>query len=553
MALPPPQPVRFLHGPTTTYFQDGIPLPPCSFGGDNYTSIAAFMGSLNASEPITAAYIDLAKAAIDYERTGGRCVSIKGLPDVRLAVTYIILYTSLCTVLFMLLTTILLKGGLESAKRRSPIVWLLAASILLGLVASVFDTVFWTVQMVNARIPASAYDGLYVVEDLMLFIVPWVVVWALIMRLAVFWPAHLFGRRKQFLIILPPAIFQCATLACYGVVLCLVHKVDGQRREAISWSQTATAVLGENATPERLRWEHAHYATSVAALAYVNFGLSRQWLRLRSSRGNGLLAQMRRWIGLGPDPVLRLAPSTAATMTSTARLEDARLLRTLRPQRRVGVWWTLVRILHFIAFGFWVPTGLSVANWVVFSKEKLEVSMYLAVSLMYVFPVAGILACLGATSRFFDRENHYYPSQTNTMHSSLRRSDHELADSNTDPDPDLARDLEAQVPPMAELHYPAPPATARRRQTAHDMISLADFLGQGPGPDSAPAHGFHDPSSLPVSHPQPAPRAPSVFPQHFSFSLAPTAQAPVQSGSYERRPSGPPSSKLVTDSSASDT
>lgn len=295
--------------------------------------------------------------------------------------------------------------------------------------------------MVNARIPGSAYDGLYVVEDLMLFIVPWVVLWAMIMRLAVFWPSALFGRTKQFLVILPPSVLQCLALSFYAVVLRQVHHDDYLPPSQIPWNETATRVLGQHASPTRLRWDHAHFATSLAALLYVNLGLSRQWLRMRSTRGNGILAQMCRWIGLGPDPILRLVPiqrqqprpdlnSSSSSFPASrlrsqrirsddphsdpppARLEDARLLRTLRPQRRVGLWWTIVRILHFIAFGFWVPTGITAANWAMLATQTVEVSMYLAVSLMYVVPISGIVACLGATSRFLDRENHYYPSHT---------------------------------------------------------------------------------------------------------------------------------------------
>lgn len=125
----------------SAYFYDGLPLPPCAFGDTSYGELGSLVQAVNVSNPWATAYVNLAKAAMAYDQAGGLCVGVKGMPDIRLAVTYIILYTSLCTVLFLLLTIILLKGGLDSAKRRSPIVWLLAASILLGLVASIFDTV----------------------------------------------------------------------------------------------------------------------------------------------------------------------------------------------------------------------------------------------------------------------------------------------------------------------------------------------------------------------------------------------------------------------------
>lgn len=397
---------------------------------------------------------------------------------------------------------------------------------------------FWTVQMVNARIPGSAYDGLYIVEDLMLFLVPWIVSWALIMRLAMFWPAALFGRRKQFLVILPPSILQCVTLACYAVVLRIAHSVNRMDQDRVPWNETATTVLGQRATSDRLRWDHCHYATTIAVLLYVNLGLSRQWLRMRTSRGNGVLAQMRRWIGLGPDPILRLAPSQTEPEPTAARLEDAKLLRTLRPQRRVGVWWTIARTLHFVAFGFWVPTAITCASWAVLSTEKLEISMYLGVALMYVFPVAGIVACLGATSRFLDRENHYYPSHTNpcTATNTLRRGT-----CATDATDDL--DLEAQVhgyPPEMLSGVTSPvsfPPNARRRTThpSQDLMSLSDFLTQSPGPSGAPA------AQPPCSRPAPL------------FRTTPFASfPPAEANTYDRRPSAAPSSKVVTDSSASD-
>lgn len=108
--------------------------------------------------------------------------------------------------------------------------------------------------MVNARIPAEASDGLYVVEDMLLFLVPWVVVWALIMRLAMFWPSELFGRRKQVLIILPPSLLQCASLACYGFVLRAVHRCDGEALKGFQmWNQSATVILSQRAPTERLK------------------------------------------------------------------------------------------------------------------------------------------------------------------------------------------------------------------------------------------------------------------------------------------------------------
>lgn len=204
-------------------------------------------------------------------------------------------------------------------------------------------------------------------------------------------------------------------------------------------------------------------------MLYVNIALSRQWGRMRSSRGNGTLAQLRRWCGLGPDRILRLHRRSEDDRTEEVKVQRT-FLRALRPQRRVGVWWTLVRILHFIAFGFWVPTLLTAASWAVLSTTNMEIAVYMFVSCVYVFPVTGILACLGATSRFLDRENHYYPSNLTTSPQYTTKS--KVDDVEWDP----------------EAYEPQPLPPVARRRTANEMMSLADFLLDPKSAPSAPPY-----------------------------------------------------------------
>ncbi len=56
-------------------------------------------------------------------------------------IAYIILYSTLSTLLFVLLCAVFMKDGLSRSKRRAPVVWVLGASMMLGVLGSVLDTV----------------------------------------------------------------------------------------------------------------------------------------------------------------------------------------------------------------------------------------------------------------------------------------------------------------------------------------------------------------------------------------------------------------------------
>ena len=73
--------------------------------------------------------------------SGGGDASSVPLALVQTGVAYIILYSTLSTLLFVLLCAVFMKNGLGTSRRNSPVVWILGASMLLGVLGSVLDTV----------------------------------------------------------------------------------------------------------------------------------------------------------------------------------------------------------------------------------------------------------------------------------------------------------------------------------------------------------------------------------------------------------------------------
>ncbi|KDN52942.1 hypothetical protein K437DRAFT_132990 [Tilletiaria anomala UBC 951] len=309
----------------------------------------------------------------------GKCPSSDGynasnsipLALVQQGVAHIILYSTLSTLLFVLLCVVLMKDGLSPSKRRTPVVWLLGLAMLLGVIGSALDTVFWATQMLWTTSSSAQTASYYVASNSMLFIVPWVVRWAMCLRIASFYPVTLAGRRKRLTVIALPTAMQILDLVAFCIVL---HDGFDAIETAGQDDGKLTLSLSEKPLPYRLMVNLLAYGAALVSSIYINIFMIRKFTTLRGGASRG-------------------SPTLAT------------------PPRNLS-WAKQQQLLFGIAFSYITPTLFLVSLIVIFCTVQGRALGFMLVCNVYVHVFSGTLACLSAWANIggnLSGGSTYYP------------------------------------------------------------------------------------------------------------------------------------------------
>lgn len=172
---------------------------------------------------------------------------------VRTGILYIILYSTLASLLFVLASVVVLKHGLSPRKRRLPTAWIVGLAMTLGLIGSVTNTgekehlsshslpllahsqikhllsstAFWSLTLANELRSPKRIADFYAATTSLLFITPLVAHVALIFRLLDLHPPTLANTRRRVLVVTFPVLMTCVRIVAIGGYL-----VDGHRTVA---------------------------------------------------------------------------------------------------------------------------------------------------------------------------------------------------------------------------------------------------------------------------------------------------------------------------------
>ncbi len=202
----------------------------------------------------------------------------------------------------------------------------------------------------------------YIASNSMLFIVPWVVRWAMCLRLASFYPPSLAGRRKRWAVVVFPICMQLMCLVAFSMVL-------QEGYDAVASRGIQNARLDDY----RLMLDLISYSSVVACNLYFNFVLLQKFITMggrRSSFG---------------------APSLVSHRES-------------RP------WFRIKQLFRAITFAYVLPTCYDIALIVVFCTVQGRVLGFMLVINVYTHVFAGTLACLSSAAKWREKETHFYPS-----------------------------------------------------------------------------------------------------------------------------------------------
>ena len=310
---------------------------------------------------------------------------------VQQGVAYIILYSTLSTLLFVLLCVLLMKDGLTAAKRRTPIAWVLGFSMLLGVIGSSLDTVraprsrargnmtdqawrvqvFWATQMLRNTSSAQQTASYYIASNAMLFIVPWVTRWAMTLRIASFYPDSLAGKRKRATVVAFPIAMQVINLVAFSIVLRdgynLTRAAGGEKGKLFSTADNVTRVGGY-----RLMLDLLSYGAALATSLYFNVFMISKFAFLGGAK----------------------------TQTSPGL--------SSRPNNIIFT--KLQQFGFFLAFSYLVPTSYLIALIVGFCTFQGRPLGFMLVINVYVHVFSATLACLSGAAKWRNRESHYYPT-----------------------------------------------------------------------------------------------------------------------------------------------
>ncbi|PWN46862.1 hypothetical protein IE53DRAFT_371955 [Violaceomyces palustris] len=174
---------------------------------------------------------------------------------VKAGVTYIILYSTLATLLFVLLCVVLLKDGLRAHKRKLPIFWTLGVAMIGGLLGSVLNTVFWATQLFGTA-DENLMFRFWMASSAMLYIVPLITHCAITMRIASFYPPSLAKAWKRASVIAFPVMIKVVRLA--AIVMIMVYSSTYYHRWGF-YSSNWGDVTGLD-----------HWSTVIAVLQFVD-------------------------------------------------------------------------------------------------------------------------------------------------------------------------------------------------------------------------------------------------------------------------------------------
>jgi hypothetical protein len=211
----------------------------------------------------------------------------------------------------------------------------------------------------------------YIASNAMLFIVPWVVRWAMCIRIASFYPESLAAARKRFAIILFPAIMQIVNLVLFCIVL-----QDGYRTV-----KDAGQVTGGRLSGYRLKLDLILYGAVLLSSLYYTLLLLPKFLVMGRSTSHSL----------GSPSLLMSGPSSRSSIHRA--------------------WAFTKQLLYAVSFSYLLPTLFDIALIVVFCTVQGRTLGFMLVINVYVHVFGGTLACLSSAGKWTGKQGRFYPKE----------------------------------------------------------------------------------------------------------------------------------------------
>ncbi|KAK0522587.1 hypothetical protein OC842_006418 [Tilletia horrida] len=149
---------------------------------------------------------------------------------VRKGVTFLLVYCYLATFLFCLIAVVLMKNGLQvfAGRRFVPVFAVLGCAIVMSLISSVMNSVFWASQLLD-RSDRASLDAFWLASTTLIFFVPLVTQTALTIRMYAMLPPMLASTRKRCMILATPVLLKCIRLVVLSVAMASTYRVIRQR------------------------------------------------------------------------------------------------------------------------------------------------------------------------------------------------------------------------------------------------------------------------------------------------------------------------------------
>ncbi|CAD6886474.1 unnamed protein product [Tilletia caries] len=144
---------------------------------------------------------------------------------VRTGVTFLLVYNYLAMFLFCLIAFVLMKNGLRvfSAKRFKPVFTVLGIAILMSLISSIMNSVFWASRLLH-RSDRNSLDAFWLASITLVFLVPLVTQSALTIRIYALLPPMLASTRKRIMILACPVLLKVVRLIVLSVAMAHTYR-----------------------------------------------------------------------------------------------------------------------------------------------------------------------------------------------------------------------------------------------------------------------------------------------------------------------------------------
>ncbi|KAK0557687.1 hypothetical protein OC846_000254 [Tilletia horrida] len=139
---------------------------------------------------------------------------------VRKGVTFLLVYNYLATFLFCLIAVVLMKNGLKvfAAKRFVPIFCVLGLAIVMSLISSIINSVYWASQLLH-RGDKPSVSGFWLASITLIFLVPLVTQCALTIRMYALLPPMLVSTRKRAALLALPVTLKVVRLVVLSIAM----------------------------------------------------------------------------------------------------------------------------------------------------------------------------------------------------------------------------------------------------------------------------------------------------------------------------------------------